>query len=51
MYVPPGKMVNKDFLRKVFNEEKRLFHLSEFLYVNMPKYDELSVRKFYPRLI
>ena len=49
--MPPEKIINKDFLRKVFTEEKNLFHLDEVKYVNMPKYDELSVRKFYSMLM
>ena len=51
LYVPPERMVNKDFLKKVFQEEKALFHLDDVKRVNMPRYDELSVRKFYPMLM
>ena len=49
-YVPPAKMVNKDFLKQVFTEEKRLLSLKDVNYVNMPRYDELSVGKFWPKL-
>ena len=41
-------MVNKDFLRQVFVEEKRLLELRAVKHVNVPKYDELSVKKFWP---
>ena len=48
LYVPPQVYINKDFLKQVFKEEKTLFKLSEVSYVNVPLYDELSVRKLYP---
>jgi hypothetical protein len=50
LYVPPEKMVNKDFLKLVLAEEKKLLHLNEVKYVNVPHYDELSVKKFWPIL-
>ena len=50
LYVPPSKMVNKDFIKQVLTEEKRLLSLREVKYVNMPRYDELSVAKFWPIL-
>ena len=48
LYVPPEKMVNKDFLRQVFLEEKRLLELRQVTHCTVPKYDELSVKKFWP---
>ena len=36
-------MVNKDFLKKVLSEEKKLLSLNDVKYVNVPRYDELSV--------
>ena len=50
LYVPPAKMMNKDFLKKVLTEEKQLLQLSEVKYVIVPHYEELSVKKFYPIL-
>ena len=47
LYVPPNKMVNKDFIKQVLTENKKLLPLTEVKYVNMPRYDELSVRKFW----
>ena len=41
-------MVNKDFLKQVLSEKKQLLKLNEVKYVNVPHYDELSVKKFYP---
>ena len=49
LYVPPEKMVNKDFLKMVLTEEKKLLHLHEVRWVNVPHYDELSVKKFLPK--
>ena len=48
LYVPPAKMINKDFLKQVFRDEKKLLALKDVRYINMPRYDELSVRKFWP---
>ena len=48
LYVPPEKMVNKDFLRQVFLEEKKLLELRQVTHCTVPKYDELSVKKFWP---
>ena len=44
-------MINKDFLKDVLMEKKRLFNLSEVKYVNVPMYDELSVKNLYPMMI
>ena len=43
-------MVNKDFLKQVFRDEKKLLPLTDVKYVNVPQYDELSVKKFWPIL-
>ena len=43
-------MVNKDFLKQVLADKKKLLHLSEVKHVNVPHYDELSVKKFCPIL-
>ena len=43
-------MINKDFLKQVLKEEKKLLSLNEVKYVNVPHYDELSVKRFWPRL-
>lgn len=50
LYVPPDKMVNKDFLKRVFCEEKKLLELRNVKYVNVPHYEELSVKRFWPRV-
>ena len=43
-------MINKDFLKLVLTEEKSMLQLNQVKYVNVPHYDELSVRKFWPML-
>ena len=50
LYVPPEKYINKDFLKQVLAEEKKLLPNMEVKPVNVPLYDELSVKKFYPML-
>lgn len=49
LYVPPDCMLNKDFLRQVFAEEKKLFALAEVKFIEVPKYDELSVINIFGR--
>ena len=36
-------MLNKDHLRRIFAEEKSLLKLSDVKWINVPRYDELSV--------
>ena len=50
LYTPPELMVNKDFLRQLLSEEKELMEADAVKKVNMPKYDELSVKNFWPRV-
>ena len=42
-------MVNKDYLRQIFVEEKQLLLLSEVKWIQMPRYDELSVVNLFPK--
>ena len=51
LYVPPAKMVNKDFIKMVLTEEKALLPLDKVRWVSMPHYDELAVKKFLPMLL
>ena len=48
LYVPPEKMLNKDFMKQLLTEAKRLLDLHAVRHVNMPRYDELSVKRFWP---
>ena len=41
-------MVNKDFLRQIFAEEKKLLKLSSVKWIEVPRYDEVSVVNLYP---
>ena len=50
LYVPPEKMINKDFLKQVLADEKKLLQLNQVKYVNVPRYDELSGKRFWPIL-
>ena len=42
-------MLNKDFLRQVFVEEKSLLPLADVKWIEVPKYQELSVVNIFPR--
>ena len=41
-------MLNKDFMKQLLAEEKKLLELSQVRHVHVPHYDELSVKKFWP---
>ena len=43
-------MINKDFLKEVFTNDKKLLTLKQINYINVPKYDELSVTILWPLL-
>ena len=43
-------MITKDFIRQVLAAEKELLKMSELRQVNVPKYDELSVKNLFPNL-
>ena len=45
--MPPENQVNKDFLRDVFADRKSLFLKSEIKYIDVPQYDELSVKNLW----
>ena len=42
-------MLNKDFLRQILAEDKKLLELSEVHWIEVPKYEELSVKNLYPK--
>ena len=50
LYLPPEYMMNKDFLKEVFKEDKQLLQLNEVNRVNVPLYDELAVTTFWPMM-
>ena len=49
-YLPPKTQVNKDFLKQVFTDEKLLLKKKNVDYIDVPKYDELSVKNLWPSL-
>ena len=44
-------MMTTEFIKEILAGNKRLLKLSEVKYINIPKYDELSVKNLYPKLI
>ena len=49
-YLPDEQAVNKDFLKDVLSGQKQLLKKAQVNTVEVPHYDELSVRKLYPQL-
>ena len=49
-YLPPPNQVNKDFLRQVFTDEKKLFKKKNVDFIHIPQWDELSVKKLWKDL-
>ena len=47
--MPPAGQVNKDFLKQVFAGEKMLLKKKAVTTIEVPHYDELSVRKLWPQ--
>ena len=50
LYLPPEYMMNKDFLKEVFAEDKALLKLNQVSRINVPLYDELSVANIWPMM-
>jgi len=48
LYLPPDYLINRDFLKLVLTGRKKLIPLKDVKYVNVPKYEELSVEKMWP---
>ena len=47
-YLPPQGHVNKDFLKQILSGEKQLLKKNAVTTIEVPQYDELSVRKLWP---
>jgi len=47
LYVPPPAIMNKDFLKQVLAEEKKLLPLKNLKTVNVGHYPELAINKMY----
>jgi hypothetical protein len=48
--MPSETQVNKDFLRDVFSEKKKLFKKKEVDFIHVPHWDELSVKRLWKSL-
>ena len=48
--MPPENLVNKDFLKDVFVGKKQLMLKSEVKQIEVPHYEEISVKALYPEL-
>ena len=43
-------MINKDYLKDIFAERKKLMKLVDVKLVAVPKYDEISVKNIWPMI-
>ena len=43
-------MINKDYLKDIFAERKKLMKLVDVKLVVVPKYDEISVKNIFPMI-
>ena len=50
MYLPPDICINKDFLKDVLAEKKHLLRLDQVKWINVPLYDELSLKNLGPQM-
>ena len=50
LYLPPEWMLNKDFLKEIFTDQKSLLRLDQVKRISVPQFDELSVIKLWPML-
>ena len=49
--MPPYKMLTKDTLKEIFTGIKKLMKLKIVEFIKVPKYDEISVKNLYDKLI
>ena len=47
--MPRESSVNKDFFRQVLSGEKSLLKIADVKFVQIPRFDELSVKNLFPR--
>ena len=43
--------MSHDWLKSIFKEEKKLFKISEIKHIQVPKYDELSIKNLYGKFM
>jgi hypothetical protein len=46
--MPPIEGVNKDYLKQILADEKKLFLTSKVKFVRVPKFVEISLKTIYP---
>ena len=51
LYLPPDGCFNKDFLKDVLAERKSLFRMVDVKWINVPLYDELSIKNLMPMMM
>ena len=49
--MPPYEIFTKDFVKELFVGKKQFLKLKEVKFVNVVKYDELSVKNLYDRFL
>ena len=49
-YLPPATTINKDFLKQVLCEEKQLLQKKDVMHIEVPHYEELSVKALWPQI-
>ena len=47
----PYHMCTKDFLKRVLKDEKKLLKMTDVKFVNVPSFDEISVKALYNKVI
>ena len=47
LYVPPPSVMNKDFMKQVLREDKKLLPLKNLKCVNIGNHPELALKKMY----
>ena len=50
-YMPPLQMFTKDFAKEIFCGNKKLLKLKDAKFVNIIRYDELSVKGLYGKFM
>ena len=44
-------MFTKDYAKEIFAEDKKLIKKKDVMYIDVPKFDELSVKNLYDQLL
>ncbi len=47
----PYEQCTKDMVKEIFAGEKKLLKLSEVKFISVPKFDEISVKNLYGKLL